>query len=252
MGDVPRCRPRSIAREAFAPIRALFFVDRGFLVLVDVIFLIDVVLVIVIEQVVVFVLVVIIEVELEGRDAGDLEAGAAIVAAQTIVEIDVIWLEIERGIAFRTGGHIRKVLRRHAGRPLYFAGRAPAPDQPAHEAAPRGRNYSNSTAGPISGSDLEMSHYAAARMVLVGDDTAFVRDRFCDVLNGAGHKAIPIATTAELLARVRQESNAISLIVLDLHMPPDGSVDTVRAIRQAEGGRIPILVFSGTIRSADE
>ena len=49
-----------------------------------------------------------------------------------------------------------------------------------------------------------MSHYGAARMVLIGDDTAFVRDRFCDALTSAGHKAIPIATTAELLARVRQ------------------------------------------------
>ena len=97
-----------------------------------------------------------------------------------------------------------------------------------------------------------MSHYAAARMVLVGDDTAFVRDRFCSALTGAGHKAIPVATTAELLSRVRQEASAINLIVLDLHMPPDGSVETVRAIRQAEGGRIPILVFSGTIRSAEE
>lgn len=97
-----------------------------------------------------------------------------------------------------------------------------------------------------------MSHYAAARMVLVGDDTAFVRDRFCEALNGAGHTAIAVATTAELLARVRQETAAINLIVLDLHMPPDGSVETVRSIRQVEGGRIPILVFSGTIRTADE
>ncbi len=97
-----------------------------------------------------------------------------------------------------------------------------------------------------------MSHYAAARMVLIGDDTAFVRDRFCDALTGAGHTAIPIATTAELLARVRQEAHDISLIVLDLHMPPDGGIETVRAIRQADGGRIPVLIFSGTIRSAVE
>lgn len=97
-----------------------------------------------------------------------------------------------------------------------------------------------------------MSHYAASRMVLIGDDTAFVRDRFCDALRVAGHKAIPAATTAELLSRVRHEPEAISLIVLDLHMPPDGSVETVRSIRQAAGSRIPILVFSGTIRSADE
>jgi uncharacterized protein (TIGR02266 family) len=97
-----------------------------------------------------------------------------------------------------------------------------------------------------------MSQYGATRMVLVGDDTAFVRDRFCEALSNAGHRAVPIATTAELLARVRQETAAINLIVLDLHMQPDGSVETVRAIRQADGGRIPILIFSGTIKSADE
>lgn len=97
-----------------------------------------------------------------------------------------------------------------------------------------------------------MSHYAASRMVLVGDDTAFVRDRFCHALAGAGHTAVPVATTAELLARVREEPEAISLIVLDLHMAPDGGVDTVRTIRQTAGGRIPVIVFSGTIRSADE
>lgn len=97
-----------------------------------------------------------------------------------------------------------------------------------------------------------MSHYAASRMVLVGDDTAFVRDRFCQALSGAGHMAVPVATTAELLARVREEPEAISLIVLDLHMAPDGGVDTVRMIRQTAGSRIPVIVFSGTIRSADE
>ena len=97
-----------------------------------------------------------------------------------------------------------------------------------------------------------MSHYAASRMVLVGDDTAFVRDRFCEALSGAGHTAVPVATTAELLARVREEAAAISLIMLDLHMAPDGGVETVRTIRTSGGGGIPIVVFSGTIRSADE
>lgn len=97
-----------------------------------------------------------------------------------------------------------------------------------------------------------MPHYAASRMVLVGDDTAFVRDRFCAALSGAGHTAVPVATTAELLARVREEPETISLILLDLHMAPDGSIETVRAIRKVAGARIPVIVFSGTIRSADE
>ena len=40
--------------------------------------------------------------------------------------------------------------------------------------------------------------------------------------------------------------------MLDLRLPSARGVDLVRAIRQIDGGRIPILVFSGTIASADE
>ena len=91
------------------------------------------------------------------------------------------------------------------------------------------------------------------KTVIVADDTAFVRDRFAQVLAGAGHRPVAVQTAAELLARVRENPGAIDLIVLDLRLPNSGGVEMVRALRRLEPSRqVPLLVFSGTIASADE
>jgi uncharacterized protein (TIGR02266 family) len=90
------------------------------------------------------------------------------------------------------------------------------------------------------------------KTVLVADDTAFVRDRFRAAVETAGHRAVAVGTTTELLARVRTDVSSIDLIVVDLRLPHAGGVAVVRAIRQLDHGRVPILVFSGTIATADE
>ena len=90
------------------------------------------------------------------------------------------------------------------------------------------------------------------KTIVVADDTAFVRDRFRTALETAGHKAIAVKSAAELLARVRADLAVIDLIVLDLRLPHAPGVDLVRAIRKLDDGRLPILVFSGTIANADE
>ena len=90
------------------------------------------------------------------------------------------------------------------------------------------------------------------KTVIVADDTAFVRDRFATALLGAGHTPLTVKSAAELLARVRSDLDRIDLIVLDLRLPHAGGVELVRAIRKLDGGRVPILVFSGTIAAADE
>jgi uncharacterized protein (TIGR02266 family) len=92
----------------------------------------------------------------------------------------------------------------------------------------------------------------SSKTVLIADDTAFVRDRFATALLGAGHKALTVKSAAELLARVRADLSAIDLLVLDLRLPHAGGVELVRAIRKIDEGRIPILVFSGTIGNAEE
>jgi len=90
------------------------------------------------------------------------------------------------------------------------------------------------------------------KTVIVADDTAFVRDRFATALLSAGHTAYTVKSAAELLARVRADLARIDLIVLDLRLPHAGGVDLVRTIRRIDEGRLTILVFSGTIATADE
>jgi uncharacterized protein (TIGR02266 family) len=92
----------------------------------------------------------------------------------------------------------------------------------------------------------------SAKTVVVADDTAFVRDRFKAALEGAGHKALPVRSAAELLLRVRADLARIDLLVLDLRLPNANGIEMVRTIRKIDGGKLPILVFSGTIASADE
>jgi uncharacterized protein (TIGR02266 family) len=90
------------------------------------------------------------------------------------------------------------------------------------------------------------------KCVIVADDTAFVRERFCAALAEAGHRAAAVRTAGELLQEVRTRGAELDLILLDLHLPHSRGVDLVRSIRSYDGGRTAILVFSGTILSADE
>jgi uncharacterized protein (TIGR02266 family) len=93
---------------------------------------------------------------------------------------------------------------------------------------------------------------AAAKRVVVADDTAFVRDRFKGALEAAGHLATTVGSASELLARVRERSADIDLTVLDLRLPQAHGVALVRALRAVAGFQAPVVVFSGTIASAGE
>ena len=90
------------------------------------------------------------------------------------------------------------------------------------------------------------------KTIVIADDTAFVRDRFRSAVENAGHKAVAVKSAAELLARVRADLGRIDLIVLDLRLPHAPGVDLVRSIRKLDDGRLPVLIFSGTIASAEE
>jgi uncharacterized protein (TIGR02266 family) len=104
---------------------------------------------------------------------------------------------------------------------------------------------------------------AAVKTVLVADDTAFVRDRFQKALEGAGHRAITVRTGPQLLAAVREhlkgrgkggaaDGGPIDLLVLDLRLPQGNGVALLKAIRKICPDSPPVVVFSGTIASADE
>src|SRR5512147_2835074 len=92
----------------------------------------------------------------------------------------------------------------------------------------------------------------ATKTVLIADDTAFVRERFQTALQDAGHRAVAVQSAAELLARVRADQEQLDLLVIDLRLPHSSGVDLIRAVRKIDKGRLPILVFSGTISSAEE
>ena len=90
------------------------------------------------------------------------------------------------------------------------------------------------------------------KVVVVADDTAFVRDRFRTAIENAGHRAVVVKSATDLLGRVQADLNTIDLIVLDLRLPHAQGVDLVESIRKLDNGTLPILIFSGTIASADE
>jgi uncharacterized protein (TIGR02266 family) len=87
---------------------------------------------------------------------------------------------------------------------------------------------------------------------VVADDTAFVRDRFKAVLETAGHRAIVVASGGELLARVKAEAADIDLILLDLRLPSANGVGIVRQLRRIDPHKPSVVVFSGTIATANE
>jgi uncharacterized protein (TIGR02266 family) len=92
----------------------------------------------------------------------------------------------------------------------------------------------------------------ATKTVVIADDTAFVRDRFRLALEEAGHRAITVKSAVELLARVRADLDELDLVVLDLRLPNAAGIELVRGIRRLDEGRLSIVVFSGTIGSAEE
>ena len=88
------------------------------------------------------------------------------------------------------------------------------------------------------------------KTVVVADDTAFVRDRFRAALEHAGHRAVVVKSAAELIAALRR-GGRVDLIVLDLRLPDAQGLSVVGAVRQFDT-RVPLLIFSGTIATADE
>ncbi|MGH9312484.1 MAG: response regulator, partial [Vicinamibacterales bacterium] len=90
------------------------------------------------------------------------------------------------------------------------------------------------------------------KTVIIADDSAFVRDRFANAVLAAGHRAIPVRTAVELLARIRAHLKELDLLLIDLRLPNGGGVDLVRSVRRLDEGKLPILIFSGTVANADE
>jgi uncharacterized protein (TIGR02266 family) len=96
------------------------------------------------------------------------------------------------------------------------------------------------------------SSTSTRKTVLVASDTPFVRDRFKNALDGAGHRAMLVKSVAQLLAHVRADFDDLDLIVLDLRLSHASGTDLVQRIRKLDDGRLPILVFSGGVQNVAE
>ena len=92
----------------------------------------------------------------------------------------------------------------------------------------------------------------AIKTVLIADDNPLVRDRFRAAVEQSGHKAIAVTSTTDLLTRLRSDRHGVDLIVLDLQLPRSPGVELVRSLRRLDGAGVPILVFSGSVASADD
>lgn len=92
----------------------------------------------------------------------------------------------------------------------------------------------------------------ATKTVLVADDTAFVRDRFRTALMSAGHRAETFRSATDLLARLRDGAGDVDLVVMDVRLPQGHGLDLVRTICTLLPTSPPVVVFSGTIASAEE
>jgi len=90
------------------------------------------------------------------------------------------------------------------------------------------------------------------KSVLVAANTPFVRDRFKTALDAAGHRTMVVKSVAQLLAHVRADFDEVDLIVMDLRMPHGDGVSLVKRIRKLDEGRLPILVFTGSVNGVDE
>ena len=88
------------------------------------------------------------------------------------------------------------------------------------------------------------------KTVVVADPAAEVRERFCEALRQAGHRAVPVERAPDLLRRIG--TGDTDLVILGLRLSESPGVDLMRSIRDLDGGSVPILVLSGSVASATE
>jgi len=89
----------------------------------------------------------------------------------------------------------------------------------------------------------------SVKTILVAHPSAEVRDRIAAALAEARHACIAASTAATALHAARDPS--VSLVLADLGLS-ENSVAFVQRLRAGAGQPIPVIVFSGSVRSASE
>lgn len=90
---------------------------------------------------------------------------------------------------------------------------------------------------------------AAARTVVVADETEFVRNRFKTALSHAGHRVLLAGSRPELLRAIRSAQSEIDLVVLDVRLSSSSAASLVRQVQDLLPHGPPILALSGTVGS---
>jgi uncharacterized protein (TIGR02266 family) len=91
----------------------------------------------------------------------------------------------------------------------------------------------------------------SAKTILVAHRLGSIRDRFAAALADAHHAFIAADSAATAAAALASRTPAVSLALVDLCLAEDG-VGFVRALREAADPSLPMLVFSGSIRSVEQ
>ena len=89
------------------------------------------------------------------------------------------------------------------------------------------------------------------KTILIAHRQSTVRDRFAAALADARHGFVMVDSERAARDAARDAANPISLALVDLGLAEDG-VSFVRALRQAAGRPLPVVIFAGTVGSADQ
>jgi uncharacterized protein (TIGR02266 family) len=89
------------------------------------------------------------------------------------------------------------------------------------------------------------------KTILIAHRQSAVRDRYAAALADARHAFVTAGTEAAACAAAADTSTPVSLALLDLGLTDD-TVTFVRSLRQAAGRALPIVVFAGTVGSAEQ
>lgn len=96
-----------------------------------------------------------------------------------------------------------------------------------------------------------MTTAASSRTVLIACTSIAIRSRLVDAVRQSGHQTLEATRTSELIDLVDSNSSNLDLLLLDLGLASGDKLPLVRRIREYSG-KLPIIVFSGSITSAED
>lgn len=86
-----------------------------------------------------------------------------------------------------------------------------------------------------------------SRTILIAGGDRTTRTRFDRALTTVGHRVTTAAAAADLIGAI----DSVDLVLLDLRLAGTDGLDLVRTIRAHPGRRVPVLVFAGSVRTAE-